>query len=206
MKKKESLLARLKSSLSRKTSSRESDVSRKWFAAQLQNFALYSRKKEADEVLDKSKGESTAPGNIMMPGKIVMFYYDPKHKETLPFYDTFPLGIIVGPAKKGFYMMNLHYLPPVLRASFLDNLLEVLTTKDIVNESSRFKITYSLLKSTAKFNYFKPCFKHYLFTNIKGRPKVIPTDEWIRTVFLESSQFEKASRNEVYRWSRSQIN
>ena len=47
-----------------------------------------------------------------------------KHKETLPFYDSFPLVIIIGKAKGGFLGMNLHYLPPTLRAKFLDALME----------------------------------------------------------------------------------
>ena len=57
-------------------------------------------------------------------GKMCMFFYDPKHKDTLPFYDSFPLVIIIGKAKGGFLGMNLHYLPPLLRAKFLDALME----------------------------------------------------------------------------------
>ena len=57
-------------------------------------------------------------------GKMCMFFYDPKHKDTLPFYDSFPLVIIIGKAKGGFLGMNLHYLPPVLRAKMLDGLME----------------------------------------------------------------------------------
>ena len=28
---------------------------------------------------------------INLPGNMYMFFYDPKHKDTLPYYDTFPL-------------------------------------------------------------------------------------------------------------------
>ena len=31
-------------------------------------------------------------------GSMQMFYYDPKHKETLPYYDRFPLSIIIKPS------------------------------------------------------------------------------------------------------------
>ena len=62
-------------------------------------------------------------------GSMNMFFYDPKTKDTLPFYDRFPLAIIVGPAEKGFYGLNLHYLPPILRAKFLDALLDITNNK-----------------------------------------------------------------------------
>jgi hypothetical protein len=40
-------------------------------------------------------------------GSMQMFFYDPKTKETLPYYDTFPLVVVVGPAEGGFYGLNL---------------------------------------------------------------------------------------------------
>ena len=42
-------------------------------------------------------------------GRMFMFFYDPKTKDTLPFYDRFPLIVMVGPAAGGFYGLNLHY-------------------------------------------------------------------------------------------------
>lgn len=40
--------------------------------------------------------------NRVGSGQMYMFYYDPKHKKTLPYYDRFPLIIMVGPAEGGF--------------------------------------------------------------------------------------------------------
>ena len=53
-------------------------------------------------------------------GRMYMYFYDPKTKETLPYYDRFPLIIMVKKEKGGFTGLNLHYLPPVLRARFFD--------------------------------------------------------------------------------------
>ena len=63
------------------------------------------------------------------PGNMFMFFYDPKHKDTLPYYDKFPLIIMVEKAPGGFYGLNLHYLPPILRAKFLDSLMDVTNNK-----------------------------------------------------------------------------
>ena len=51
-----------------------------------------------------------------------MFIYDPKHKDTLPFYDTFPLVFPIEIYSDSFLGINLHYLPPVLRAKLMDAL------------------------------------------------------------------------------------
>lgn len=206
----EGFLDRLKKAVFRKTANREVEISKQWFAAQLQNFVVYSQKRDPGTIFKEKKRstESRAASTMDSPdsliGQMVMYYYSPKHAKTLPFYDTFPLGIIVGPAKDGFYSMNLHYLPPALRATFLDNLLEVLTTDKIRNES-RFDVTYSLLKNTSRYRYFQPCFKHYLAKHVRSDVKIITPEYWIRSVFLDTAQFKKATKQEVYRWSRGQI-
>ena len=56
-------------------------------------------------------------------GKMYMFTYDPKWKADLPYYDTVPLVIITEPFPGGFSGINLHYLPPMVRARLLDKLL-----------------------------------------------------------------------------------
>jgi hypothetical protein len=45
-----------------------------------------------------------------LPGRMFMFHYNPKHKATLPYYDQFPLIIMLESAKpkKGFYGLNFH--------------------------------------------------------------------------------------------------
>ena len=97
-----------------------------------------------------------------------MFFYDPKTKEKLPYYDTFPLVIVTGKAKGGFYGINLHYLPPILRARFLDQLLDIASDKSY-DENTRFRLSYALLNRAQKFKFFKPCFKHYLSSNVQSR-------------------------------------
>lgn len=134
-------------------------------------------------------------------GSMNMFFYDPKHKDTLPYYDRFPLAIIVGPAPKGFYGINLHYLPPLLRAKFLDALLEILTNKKY-DETTRFKVSYQMLKSTASMKFFEPCYKHYLTQNVRSKLARVAAPEWEIATFLPMAVWEKASPGKVYRDSR----
>lgn len=140
----------------------------------------------------------------MGPGSMVMFGYDPKHKNKLPYYDTFPLVIMVDNAPKGFYGLNLHYLPPLLRAKFLNQLLEY-TNNDKFNTRTRFELSYNLLQGLSGNSYFKPCFKHYLNKQVKTSFAVVKSTEWEIATFLPTANFQKASKTEVYRDSRGMI-
>jgi hypothetical protein len=138
-------------------------------------------------------------------GNMYMFFYDPKHKATLPFYDSFPLVIPVKPAAGGFHGLNLHYLPPALRAKFLDALLSNLNNR-MYDESTRFKINYEMLQRAATLKYFKPCYKHYLNKHVKSRFAMIESPEWEIATFLPTADFQKSSRASVYSDSRRKIN
>jgi len=150
------------------------------------------------------KSDPVKLANRKLLGSMQMFFYDPKHKDTLPYYDAFPLVIVIGPAKDGFLGLNLHYLPPVLRAKFLDALMDV-TTNEKYNESTRFDITYEMLKSATKFKYFKPCVKHYLNKHVRSRFARIPAPEWEIATFLPTAVWQKASGSTVYKDSRRMI-
>jgi len=171
--------------------------SRSWFLGQINNMKNISRSSLV-------KDNSLLPGETELIGSMNMFFYDPKTKETLPFYDRFPLVIIVGPAKGGFYGLNLHYLPMNLRAKLLDGLLDNLTNKKY-DETTRFRLNYGMLQRTAKLKFFKPCFKHYLNEQIKGKISRVASPEWEIATFLPTASFKKSGRDNIYKISRSSI-
>jgi len=142
--------------------------------------------------------------NEFVPGAMVMYFYDPKWKKELPYYDTFPLTVIVGPAPNGFYGLNLHYLPPTLRAKMLDALLDNLNNKKY-NDTTKFELNYELLQRSRKLKYFKPCYKHYLTTHVKSKFSFIPAPEWEVATFLPTANFQKQSREAVWKESRRMI-
>ena len=171
--------------------------SREWFRKKIKSLKTINRESLMKEDPLKQTGQEIV-------GSMYMFFYDPKHKDTLPFYDTFPLVVVVGPAEGGFYGLNLHYLPPILRAKMLDALMGI-TTNNKFNDSTRFKMSYELLAKTAKLKYFKPCFKHYLNEHVKSKFAMVPAPEWEIATFLPTAKFEKASINAVYKDSRQKI-
>ena len=172
--------------------------SRDWFRSKLSSMGKVSRntlmRDEQLKLVNKSQP---------LIGSMNMFFYDPKHKDTLPYYDRFPLSVIVGPAQGGFYGLNLHYLPPVLRAKMLDALMDVTNNKKY-DDSTRFEISYKLLVATSRLRFFKPCYKHYLFAHVKSRLARVSAPEWEIATFLPTADFE-GSRSKVYSDSRSMI-
>ncbi len=149
------------------------------------------------------KEEPISSSGRRIIGSMQMFFYDPKHKETLPYYDTFPLVIVVKPAKGGFLGLNLHYLPPTLRAMFLDALMNNVTSKK--SDDAKFDLTVRLLASTSKLRYYEPCIKHYLNAHVKSKFAEVKAPEWEIATFLPTAQFQKASNTKVYADSRKMI-
>ena len=137
-------------------------------------------------------------------GRMFMFFYDPKTKETLPYYDKFPLIILLGPAEGGFYGLNLHYLPPILRARMLDGLMDITNNKSY-DDTTKFRIRYNTLQRMRKLRYYEPCFKHYLTNHVKGRFARVDAPEWEIATFLPTAQWRKSTAQNVYRDSRRMI-
>lgn len=170
--------------------------SREWFRKKASNLRSINREDLMKEDPIRSRGRQIV-------GRMYMYFYDPKLKETLPYYDAFPLSVIVGPAEGGFYGLNLHYLPPILRAKFLDALMDI--AEKNIDEDSKFRLNYKLLKSTSNLKYYKPCFKHYLTEHVKSKFAEVPAPEWEIATFLPTADWRKRQRQKVYYDSRQMI-
>jgi len=141
----------------------------------------------------------------IVPGKMYMFFYDPKHKQTLPYYDRFPLIVPIRPYSDGFLGINFHYLPPQLRAKLMDALYEI-TSNDRYDQTTKVRLSYAILKSTSKMRMFRPTIKRYLTSHVESRFLEITSAEWDIALMLPVAQFEKASQTQVWNESRKMIN
>ena len=134
-------------------------------------------------------------------GRLNMFFYDPKFKKTLPYYDTFPLVLPLERYDDGFLGINLHYLPMKLRIRLLDRLVDY-SNNTKFDESTRLAVDYSKLKN---LNLIKPTLKRYLAGRVKTQFRRIDADEFTVAVLLPVQRFKKASASEVYADSRKMI-
>ena len=137
-------------------------------------------------------------------GNMYNFKYDPKTKKTLPYYDRFPLCIPVQKARNGFHGINLHYLHPLVRAQFLDALYDVASNTKF-DRTTKMNLTYSMLKGASNMRFFKPCFKHYLSSNIASPLLLIEPADWEIAIFLPTESFRKVDKDTVWKESRKQF-
>jgi hypothetical protein len=152
----------------------------------------------------EKRTDSARKVSTMEYGYMYAFKYDPKMKKELPYYDTFPLIFPVRIDSDGFLGINFHYLPPVLRAKLMNALYSTLTNKKY-DDSTRVKISYSILQSASKYRYFKPMLKKYLRSHVRSQFLEIQVNEWDMAIFLPTESFRKADTGRVWEESRKQL-
>jgi len=118
------------------------------------------------------------------PKKMYMFRYDPKTKQKLPYYDSFPLIMPIEVYRGGFLGINFHYLPPKFRKILL--------------EASKGRISYSRL---SRNKYTRPTIKRYLNKHVRSKFLEINEEDWETSLYLPVERFVKAKNKTV--WSNS---
>ena len=137
-------------------------------------------------------------------GKLYCFYYDPKGKESLPYYDRFPMVLAIEKYNDGFLGLNLHYLPFNYRLAFLGKLLKFAVQGE-PGEIDRLRVTYDILVASKRLKEFRPCIKRYLAGHIQSKILAIQPNEWDVAAMLPLQQFRGAKSQEVWQESLEQI-
>jgi hypothetical protein len=142
--------------------------------------------------------------NRTMIGRMYFYFYDPKHKATLPYYDRFPLVLPVERYPDGFLGLNLHYIHPKQRIILLDKLSDFATNSKY-DETTRLRLSYAVLASATKAFEATPCIKRYLFSHVESRFLEITADKWDIAALLPFEHFVGASKSKVFRDSRTKF-
>lgn len=136
-------------------------------------------------------------------GNMYFFVYDPKHKKTLPYYDTFPLVFPIEIYDDGFLGLNFHYLDYKSRIILLGE-LSTLANNKRYDQTTKLKLSYQKIKSFSQ--YFQPTVKRYLAGHVRSQFIKIFPNEWENALFLPLQNFEKATTAKVWRDSRKKNN
>jgi len=131
-------------------------------------------------------------------GGMFFFHYDPKLKDVLPFYDTFPLVIPVSMYDDGFGGLNLHYLPPGQRAQLLGALLKY--KKRAGTPQAYMKLSWDLLKNVVKAPGYEHCWHRYLTGHLRSNLISVMDDHWANAIMLPVQKFQGATSRQV--WSK----
>lgn len=160
---------------------RNTQDSLRWFRLRLR------KDKPITDLTNVTEGRKNAKMDV---GTMVTYAYDPKHKDKLAYYDSFPLIIVLETNATGWYGINLHYLPPALRANILYDIGYRNAKAEVIAKK------LSLDKRTA------PALKRYLRTQLMSPPKIIGKDEWEIAISLPFERFRKANNKQVWKDSR----
>ena len=178
-----------------------------WFRDNLRTIKTYSK---TDKVLEQAGGEVIP--TEMIVGNMYMFMYDAKYKETLPYYDRFPIIFMLESYETGFLGLNLHYLHPKLRVGLLENLYAYSNDFDdesVNDKNVRLGLRYRSLATASNLRVARPCVKQYLFTHLDSKIVKVPPSQWDFVPLLPLSKFTSATgsinTNTVYRKSRETI-
>ena len=99
------------------------DAARSWYRDTAKQFGKNINEKS---LLNKDK---TRLVTKIKPGSMYMFMYDPKFKDTLPYYDRFPMIFPFRVEGDRFWGINLHYLPLRVRAQLMDSLYDLVNNQ-----------------------------------------------------------------------------
>lgn len=170
--------------------------SRDWFRERAKEVSTVN----VSRIITSNQSQQRA---IVQPGFMYLFSYDPKYKETLPYYDRYPLVFPFTVEQDGFTGINMHYLPHLLRARLMDALYNLSSNQNF-DEKTKLRMSYDILNSASRYKYFKPCVKRYLYSHLRSRFLLIPSNEWDIALFLPLERFTTNKAN-VFRDSNAVI-
>lgn len=133
-------------------------------------------------------------------GQMVAYSYDPKLKDVLPYYDRYPLVIPLTIDGKYMLGLNLHYLPPRVRLSFV-RALQALVVE--TNGVKKLEISYGILKSARALGNYAPCVKKYLLSHFRSKVVQVDQREWEFACLLPLARFVGADEGTVWADSMS---
>jgi|ERR1019366_2694243 hypothetical protein len=142
-------------------------------------------------------------------GQMYLYVYDPKTKDRLPYWDTHPLVFPMSVTGDGFLGINLHYLPIGYRVILMDALYDLadraIPEDGTAPDGTTLATQYHILKSFAKYKFFKPCIHKYLFTHVRSRFRIIPASMWNKAILIPTQRFAGPKSDEVMGDSLSKI-
>lgn len=189
------LIDRINEQLAKQGLEPRSNASREWLRSKVKDLKATSQALFQDR---------TRLVNKSLVGRMFFYYYDPKTKDTLPYYDRFPLVLPIERYSDGFLGLNLHYIHPKQRIILLDKLSEFANNKKF-DETTKLRLSYQLLSSASKIYEATPCLKKYLYKHVESRFLEIYANEWDIAALLPAENFIGARTSKVWADSRKKF-
>ncbi len=192
----ESYLDKLKDAIKTNQVAARARAAGDWFRSIVNRTKGKFSRETPEKILQRS--ESLTATSVL--GKMYFYSYNPKWKDELPWYDTFPLVFPIERYPDGFLGLNFHYLAPKHRAVLMDQ-LKAFANNKAYDETTKLKLTYNMLKGFTKIKRARPTVHRYLNSKVNSKFVLVNADEWEVALFLPVERFKKASKKKV--WAHS---
>jgi len=169
--------------------SKASEDSQKWYNDQQK--LLHKSGLTAETAISQQRKYNVTQSKFE-PGEMYLFRYDPKYKDVLPVWDMYPLVFPYDFTDNGFIGLNLHFLSYKDRAELLDMLVKYKDSKTL-NEHTKLKISWEILKRASTFKAAEQSIRRYLWTHVKTDFKKIDSRLWGLAVSLPLAKFTRNS-------------
>ena len=175
-------------------------------SASIQRPKRVSKSKQAKKSVAwfKKKVGDSAKGfkkkAVLKPGKMYTFGYDAKLKAILPYWDKFPLIIVLDVYKDGFLGLNFHYLSPIDRQKFFTKIMKFSNQKgepEDFTDKARFNVSWDAVRN---IKHADKMIHKYLYGHVRTSLLEAPPNEWENVIFLPYQRFVGASAKSV--WSK----
>lgn len=187
-------------------SGRTGQMARKAIDAELNASAQGARMSKAKQAkksvawFKKKVGESAKGFKpaVLKPGKMFTFGYDAKLKAILPYWDKFPLIVVLDTYKNGFLGLNFHYLSPIDRQKFFTKILKFSNQKGDpmdFTDKARFNISWDAVQN---IKHADKMIHKYLYGHVRTSLLEAPPNEWENVIFLPYQRFVGASAKSVW--------
>ena len=193
----ESYLDKLKDAIRTDQVAAKARAAGNWFRSIVNRTRGQFSKETPQKIL--SRQDSLVSKSVL--GKMYFYSYNPKWKDELPWYDTFPLVFPIERYPDGFLGLNFHYLAPKHRAILMDQLKAFANNKKY-DETTRLRLTYNMLKGFTKIKRARPTVHRYLTSKVNSKFVLINADEWEVALFLPVERFKKANKKKVWAHSK----
>ena len=188
----ESLLSKVSDAIKTGTVGQEVRRSAQWFQDKIKGLKgeVKNRFSSTNAAKFYREAETKVNPNVLKRrvelGDLFCYYYNPKYKTTLPYYDMFPMIMLISAEKDTFLGINFHYLRPKWRAVLLDRV-----TAKLGNGLPR----WSKLR---QIRQIAPTIKRYRFDHIMRRVIPIEENEQEIAIFLPTERFKKSAKAKVW--------
>lgn len=172
---------------------------KKYAHSYLSKQALNWFKRHADAFVKKREAtwsKVTPLGEVTtrpMVGKLYMYKYDPKHKETLPLYDIMPIVLITKMNEDGWTGINFHYMPTIARLKIMAGLYDI-QSNTVWTEKKKINVSWSTAsaigQAVGKHEILSQSVKQYLANHVASPLVAISPKHWSMIIFLPFQRFK----------------